>query len=234
MLINLFATGIKDYGNTTWHQNFTDDDYTITTNFQGGNCQSTQTSINITIVGKNQLKDSIKITVIMECHNEKSNEQTFTNKKLDCSTIKPISFLNDIDDQGIYYPIKNNDDSVTDLLLSNAKDDLNKFTKLDSPTINLTLHANFAVDDDNFQLDFQADIDPIIIKNADEIKLFTNCSKINNYKYVTNIASVIKYKDNKNNEQELKMNKVMNKNFSSNCQLTFNSISTTIKIKSFR
>ncbi|WP_342276254.1 hypothetical protein [Spiroplasma endosymbiont of Nebria brevicollis] len=170
----------------------------------------------------------------MECHNKNSNEQTFTNKKFDCSKIKPIPFLNDIGGQGIYYPIKINDDSVTDSLLSNAQDDLNKFTKLDSPTISLALHANFAIDDDNFQLDFQADIDPIIIKNADEVKLFTDCNQISNYEHITNIAIVIKYKYKQNNEQELKMNKVMNNNFSSNCQLKFNSISTTIKIKSFR
>ncbi|WP_400254611.1 hypothetical protein [Spiroplasma endosymbiont of Cleonymus obscurus] len=159
----LVSKKINEFGKQKWHQDFNDQDYIITSNAITGNYQKPK-SIIVTIVGKNQLQDTIEFSINIQCQNKEPNEKTFKNNNFNVKDLNSIDLYPNVLPSGVIYPItfKDNSISLISLLFQEAINDMNNF----SPTndINLEMNIGINIDGDNYQIHFQETINFDIIK----------------------------------------------------------------------
>ncbi|WP_174481445.1 hypothetical protein [Spiroplasma endosymbiont of Danaus chrysippus] len=224
----LVSKKINEFGKQKWHQDFNDQDYIITSNAITGNYQKPK-SIIVTIVGKNQLQDTIEFSINIQCQNKEPNEKTFKNNNFNVKDLNSIDLYPNVLPSGVIYPItfKDNSISLISLLFQEAINDMNNF----SPTndINLEMNIGINIDGDNYQIHFQKTINFDIIKKINNIELVSVSEQNDKYQHLKNIGLIIKYDDDK----EYKMLQSLDVNIKNN-NLTFINFSSIVKITSRR
>ncbi|WP_338958630.1 hypothetical protein [Spiroplasma endosymbiont of Tiphia femorata] len=224
----LVSKKINEFGKQKWHQDFNDQDYIITSNAITGNYQKPK-SIIVTIVGKNQLQDTIKFSINIQFQNKEPNEKTFKNNNFNVKDLNSIDLYPNVLPSGVIYPItfKDNSISLISLLFQEAINDMNNF----SPTndINLEMNIGINIDGDNYQIHFQETINFDIIKKINNIELVSVSEQNDKYQHLKNIGIIIKYDDDK----EYKMLHSLDVNIKNN-NLTFINFSSIVKITSRR
>ncbi|WP_425377221.1 hypothetical protein [Spiroplasma endosymbiont of Aleiodes alternator] len=224
----LVSKKINEFGKQKWHQDFNDQDYIITSNAITGNYQKPK-SIIVTIVGKNQLQDTIEFSINIQCQNKEPNEKTFKNKNFNVKDLNSIDLYPNVLPSGVIYQItfKDNSISLISLLFQEAINDMNNF----SPTndINLEMNIGINIDGDNYQIHFQETINFDIIKKINNIELVSVSKQNDKYQNLKNIGIIIKYDDDK----EYKMLQSLDVNIKNN-NLTFINFSSIVKITSRR
>lgn len=70
--------------------NFTEQDYVISNNASAGNYQQAKIIV-VTIIGKNQLQDTIELQIYIRCHNQSANEKIFKNSNFNVNNLNPIT-----------------------------------------------------------------------------------------------------------------------------------------------
>ncbi|WP_339048366.1 hypothetical protein [Spiroplasma endosymbiont of Colias croceus] len=224
----LVSKKINEFGKQKWHQDFNDQDYIITSNAITGNYQKPK-SIIVTIVGKNQLQDTIEFSINIQCQNKEPNEKTFKNNNFNVKDLNSIDLYPNVLLSGVIYPItfKDNSISLISLLFQEAINDMNNF----SPTndINLEMNIGINIDGDNYQIHFQKTINFDIIKKINNIELVSVSEQNDKYQHLKNIGIIIKYDDDK----EYKMLQSLDVNIKNN-NLTFINFSSIVKITSRR
>lgn len=224
----LVSKKINEFGKQKWHQDFNDQDYIITSNAITGNYQKPK-SIIVTIVGKNQLQDTIVFSINIQCQNKEPNEKTFKNNNFNVKDLNSIDLYPNVLPSGVIYPItfKDNSLSLISLLFQEAINDMNNF----SPTndINLEMNIGINIDGDNYQIHFQKTINFDIIKKINNIELVSVSEQNDKYQHLKNIGIIIKYDDDK----EYKMLQSLDVNIKNN-NLTFINFSSIVKITSRR
>lgn len=224
----LVSKKINEFGKQKWHQDFNDQDYIITSNAITGNYQKPK-SIIVTIVGKNQLQDTIEFSINIQCQNKEPNEKIFKNNNFNVKDLNSIELYPNVLPSGVIYPItfKDNSISLISLLFQEAINDMNNF----SPTndINLEMNIGINIDGDNYQIHFQKTINFDIIKKINNIELVSVSEQNDKYQHLKNIGIIIKYDDDK----EYKMLQSLDVNIKNN-NLTFINFSSIVKITSRR
>ncbi|WP_342261228.1 hypothetical protein [Spiroplasma endosymbiont of Notiophilus biguttatus] len=224
----LISKKINEFGKQKWHQDFNDQDYIITSNAVTGNYQKPK-SIIVTIVGKNQLQDTIQFSINIQCQNKEANEKTFKNNNFNVKDLNSIDLYPNVLASGLIYPItfKDNSISLISLLFQEAINDMNNF----SPTNDISLEMNIGinVDGDNYQIHFQKIIISDIIKKINSIAFVSISEQNDKYQHLKNIGIIIKYDDDK----EYKMLQSLYVNIQNN-NLTFINFSSIVKITSRR
>ncbi|WP_339039330.1 hypothetical protein [Spiroplasma endosymbiont of Andrena trimmerana] len=224
----LVSKKINEFGKQKWHQDFNDQDYIITSNAITGNYQKPK-SIIVTIVGKNQLQDTIEFSINIQFQNKEPNEKTFKNNNFNVKDLNSIDLYPNVLPSGVIYPItfKDNSISLISLLFQEAINDMNNF----SPTndINLEMNIGINIDGDNYQIHFQETINFDIIKKINNIELVSVSEQNDKYQHLKNIGIIIKYDDDK----EYKMLHSLDVNIKNN-NLTFINFSSIVKITSRR
>ncbi|MBP1525193.1 MAG: hypothetical protein H9Q67_01610, partial [Spiroplasma ixodetis] len=224
----LVSKKINEFGKQKWHQDFNDQDYIITSNAITGNYQKPK-SIIVTIVGKNQLQDTIEFSINIQCQNKEPNEKTFKNNNFNVKDLNSIDLYPNVLPSGVIYPItfKDNSISLISLLFQEDINDMNNF----SPTndINLEMNIGINIDGDNYQIHFQKTINFDIIKKINNIELVSVSEQNDKYQHLKNIGIIIKYDDDK----EYKMLQCLDVNIKNN-NLTFINFSSIVKITSRR
>ncbi|WJG69247.1 hypothetical protein [Spiroplasma ixodetis] len=224
----LVSKKINEFGKQKWHQDFNNQDYIITSNAITGNYQKPK-SIIVTIVGKNQLQDTIEFSINIQCQNKEPNEKTFKNNNFNVKDLNSIDLYPNVLPSGVIYPItfKDNSISLISLLFQEAINDMNNF----SPTndINLEMNIGINIDGDNYQIHFQKTINFDIIKKINNIELVSVSEQNDKYQHLKNIGIIIKYDDDK----EYKMLQSLDVNIKNN-NLTFINFSSIVKITSRR
>ncbi|WDA53852.1 MAG: hypothetical protein PPFGHCPK_00266 [Spiroplasma endosymbiont of Drosophila atripex] len=225
----LVSKKINEFGKQKWHQDFNDQDYIITSNAITGNYQKPK-SIIVTIVGKNQLQDTIEFSINIQCQNEEPNEKIFKNNNFNVKDLNSIELYPNVLPSGVIYPItfKDNSISLISLLFQEAINDMNNF----SPTndINLEMNIGINIDGDNYQIHFQKIINFDIIKKINNIELVSVSEQNDKYQHLKNIGIIIKYDDD---DKEYKMLQSLDVNIKNN-NLTFINFSSIVKITSRR
>ncbi|WP_338975643.1 hypothetical protein [Spiroplasma endosymbiont of Monopis laevigella] len=224
----LVSKKINEFGKQKWHQDFNDQDYIITSNAITGNYQKPK-SIIVTIVGKNQLQDTIEFSINIQCQNKEPNEKIFKNNNFNVKDLNSIELYPNVLPSGVIYPItfKDNSISLISLLFQEDINDMNNF----SPTndINLEMNIGINIDGDNYQIHFQKTINFDIIKKINNIELVSVSEQNDKYQHLKNIGIIIKYDDDK----EYKMLQSLDVNIKNN-NLTFINFSSIVKITSRR
>ncbi|WP_338961621.1 hypothetical protein [Spiroplasma endosymbiont of Lasioglossum villosulum] len=192
----LVSKKINEFGKQKWHQDFNDQDYIITSNAITGNYQKPK-SIIVTIVGKNQLQDTIEFSINIQCQNKEPNEKIFKNNNFNVKDLNSIELYPNVLPSGVIYPItfKDNSISLISLLFQEAINDMNIF----SPTndINLEMNIGINIDGDNYQIHFQKTINFDIIKKINNIELVSVSEQNDKCQHLKNIGIIIKYDDDK-------------------------------------
>ncbi|WP_342254088.1 hypothetical protein [Spiroplasma endosymbiont of Zeiraphera isertana] len=227
-IVFLVSKKINEFGKQKWHQDFNDQDYIITSNAITGNYQKPK-SIIVTIVGKNQLQDTIEFSINIQCQNKEPNEKIFKNNNFNVKDLNSIELYPNVLPGGVIYTItfKDNSISLISLLFQEAINDMNNF----SPTndINLEMNIEINIDGDNYQIHFQKTINFDIIKKINNIELVSVSEQNDKYQHLKNIGIIIKYDDDK----EYKMLQSLDVNIKNN-NLTFINFSSIVKITSRR
>ncbi|WP_281748725.1 hypothetical protein [Spiroplasma ixodetis] len=216
----LVSKKINEFGKQKWHQDFNDQDYIITSNAITGNYQKPK-SIIVTIVGKNQLQDTIEFSINIQCQNKEPNEKIFKNNNFNVKDLNSIELYPNVLPSGVIYPItfKDNSISLISLLFQEDINDMNNF----SPTnyINLEINIGINIDGDNYQIHFQKTINFDIIKKINNIELVSVSEQNDKYQHLKNIGIIIKYDDDKEYKmlQSLDVNIKNNKAFLPLCTI---------------
>ncbi|WP_425381307.1 hypothetical protein [Spiroplasma endosymbiont of Polydrusus pterygomalis] len=183
----------------------------------------------VTIIGKNQLQDTIELQIYIRCHNQNANEKIFKNINFNVNSLNPITLYPNVLPTGVTYSItfKNGSNSLTSLLFKTAIKDLNDFSLVDN--VSLAINIDLKLDGDNYQINYQQAIEPNVIKKINNIVLVSDSEQNGEYQHLKNIGIIIKYNDN----QEYKIIKMIDINIKNN-SLTFINFSSLVKITSWR